>query len=88
MSTFGQRNNTVQFYTALAVSGDGGLTFTKPMLGLVDLGDGGKNNVIWQVMPMQRVAVAARGSAARALLIVSGAGRCVARVGRVLQRSV
>lgn len=54
MSTLGQRPNTVPMYTALAISADGGRSFTKPMLGLVDLGDGGKNNVIWPLEPQTK----------------------------------
>lgn len=51
MSTLGQDRGKVAMYTALAISADGGATFVKPELHLVDLGDGGKNNIIWPLEP-------------------------------------
>jgi hypothetical protein len=51
MSTLGQDPNKVAMYTALAISSDGGASFIKPELGLVDVGDGGKNNIIWPLKP-------------------------------------
>ena len=51
MSTLGQDPDKVAMYTALAVSSDGGGSFFKPELGLVDVGDGGRNNIVWPTRP-------------------------------------
>ena len=51
MSTLGQDPDKVAMYTALAISADHGASFVKPELGLVDVGDGGKNNIVWPLAP-------------------------------------
>ena len=51
MSTLGQDPDKVAMYTALAISADRGASFVKPELGLVDVGDGGKNNIVWPLAP-------------------------------------
>ena len=51
MSTLGQDPDKVAMYTALAISADRGASFVKPELGLVDVGDGGKNNIVWPLVP-------------------------------------
>ena len=51
MSTLGQDADKVAMYTALAISADRGASFVKPELGLVDVGDGGKNNIVWPLAP-------------------------------------
>ena len=36
-----------QWFTCLAVSDDGGVTFTKPNLGVIEVGGSNENNCVW-----------------------------------------